>query len=380
MEPFSAGLARLVTADRDMLSALCMMAEDVLDAEGAAGSEALAAAYFARLAAAPRAAKLPLLYALDYMAKRLGARFQGGFAPQLVAALPTAFSAVDAPEQQRVQRMLQTWNTDGVFTAQLPELFVQVMSRVQGGVKRERPEEEGAGVGGGGGSRWGVAAAAAAPPPPPLPPAPPRRGAGAALLASFKSSAMNAAVPFALAPAAPSPTVLGVASAPAWLRAAPVAPLRALYARQPHVCRQTGLRWERREDLERHATELAGAAQLLGHRCASWYAGADAWAAAAPREAEGGGSEAALTHFELEARKRAEAESAAAAKRLSADHDADAEASHFVPVAEAGQGVACAVCGEPLTKQFQDALDAWVYVGCLRSGDGALAHTGCLSG
>ena len=135
MEPFSAGLARLVTADRDMLSALCMMAEDVLDAEGAAGSEALAAAYFARLAAAPRAAKLPLLYALDYMAKRLGARFQGGFAPQLVAALPAAFSAVDAPEQQRVQRMLQTWNTDGVFTAQLPELFVQVMSRVQGGVK-----------------------------------------------------------------------------------------------------------------------------------------------------------------------------------------------------------------------------------------------------
>ena len=55
LDSFTTGIARLTSADRDMLSALCMMAEDVLDADGAAGSAGLACAYYARLGAAPRA-------------------------------------------------------------------------------------------------------------------------------------------------------------------------------------------------------------------------------------------------------------------------------------------------------------------------------------
>ena len=110
---FLRGLDALGTlADRAQIAAIAMVAEDALgDAPAVA---ALAAALLQRLAAAEAPRKLPLLYALDHLSKRLGAEFQAAFAPLVAGALGAAFRALAAPDQQRLRAMLQTWHDQGL--------------------------------------------------------------------------------------------------------------------------------------------------------------------------------------------------------------------------------------------------------------------------
>ena len=79
MDAFLRGLAALGTvAERAQIAAIAMVAEDALGDAGEVA--ALAAALLQRVGAADAPRKLPLLYALDHLSKRLGAEFQAAFA------------------------------------------------------------------------------------------------------------------------------------------------------------------------------------------------------------------------------------------------------------------------------------------------------------
>ena len=191
-DAFTRGLDALgAHPDRFKIEAIAMVAEDALGDEAAVA--ALAAALLQRVAAAEAPRKLPLLYALDHMSKKLGAEFQAALAPRVAPALVAAFRAASAPDQARLRGMLQTWRDQGLYAVQLAEIAAGIGAGPGPGAgagaggdgaaahanAAKRPRVDGQAqpgyvVGGGGGGAFGYGLLGAAlPPMPPMPPLPP---------------------------------------------------------------------------------------------------------------------------------------------------------------------------------------------------------------
>lgn len=91
--PFVAGIDDLGTfPDRAKIDALGMIARDALGNQNQVRKLCNILLNKLQTADAPR--KLPILYLLDYLSKKLGAEFQNGFVTLLVPTVVAAYSAV----------------------------------------------------------------------------------------------------------------------------------------------------------------------------------------------------------------------------------------------------------------------------------------------
>jgi len=373
--------------DKGKIEALGMIAEDALG--DSACVQSLCATLYSRLNACPPSGKIPLLYTLDHITKKLGSEFSDAFSPALTDNFAAAYATLSEQDQGRLKRLLQTWNDNGFYAAQLRGIYARILSMPPGAM---------AGYGGGanplelGGVRKRVRTDDGAVGPGPklayastaLSGMPPGKNGGGVLgggsllggiLASLKPSGAaglgSLANPVSQLPNlnrenALSASTLSIPSdAPRW----------ALYSQRPYICGLSGIRFSVRDEQLAYTAklkQLATAAQ--GPRCASWYLSLDAWPSVAAGEC---GGTYGSNFFELEARKRAEAEGSKPAASLTCSSDEQ----NSVPVKDVttttGEPPTCTICKEPFTKAFQDKLDAFVYVGVKLVESGDLAHVLC---
>lgn len=122
---FAAGLSDLGTfPDKSKIEALCMIAEDARGSTLRVNS--VCSELLAKLGAVEPPRKLPLLYTLDYISKKLGAEFQAGFVTHLATAFVAAYALVPLDARGKLRGLLSTWHTQDLFKDARPQIDVGV--------------------------------------------------------------------------------------------------------------------------------------------------------------------------------------------------------------------------------------------------------------
>jgi hypothetical protein len=115
-------------AERAKIDSLCMMAEDALsDPEEIAR---LCSTLLQRLARADQSRKLPMIYAIDAIAKRMGLPYQSKLSTRIVSAIADSYDVLPPSLQHKVKTMVDTWLQAHVFPGSAQLLQQQLASRV----------------------------------------------------------------------------------------------------------------------------------------------------------------------------------------------------------------------------------------------------------
>lgn len=109
--PFAQGIDGLGThPDKAKIDALGMIAEDAIEDKSAINQ--LCGILYTKLAQVHPSKKLPILYLIDHISKKLGTEFHEGFAPELVASFVAAYSQVG----NKIQYFIRRENAQNFFS------------------------------------------------------------------------------------------------------------------------------------------------------------------------------------------------------------------------------------------------------------------------